>query len=155
MTHKSLLVAALIAIPFAAAAAQNRAPAGPSPDEIVQARHAAFMMSAGTLGALKGVLDSGGDVRPMAFGARALGNWARAIPSMFPAGTALPSSHARPEVWSDRAGFEARAAAYAAAADALAQAAQAGDREAATAAFASVRGSCGACHTAYRVEAAH
>ena len=61
---------------------------------------------------------------------------------MFPAGTNLPSSKALPAVWSDRAGFEARAAAYADAARLLAEAAQSGDRAAFLARWTAVRATC-------------
>ena len=99
---------------------------------------------------MKAQADAGADVHTPRLPARALARWARTLPTMFPAGTNLPNSHALPTVWSDRAGFEAKAAAYAAAAQALAQAAQSGDRAAFLTQWAAVRATCGACHDTYK-----
>jgi cytochrome c556 len=150
MKHALLLGLALTAIPLAAAA-QSQAPA-PSltPEQIVEARRAAFFLSGGSFAQMKATADAGGDVKGLVFPARTLARWARTLPSMFPAGSAVPPSKAKAEIWSDRAGFEAAAAAYAEAAGRLAEAAQAGDRAAFVARWTEVRGACGACHDAYR-----
>ena len=105
-------------------------PAGLTPEQIVAARQSAYALSAGSFAAMKAAADAGADVHSLVLPARTLARWARTLPSLFPAGTNLPSSKALPAVWSDRAGFEARAAAYADAAQALAEAAQSGDRAA-------------------------
>jgi cytochrome c556 len=99
---------------------------------------------------MKAAADAGADVKQLAIPARSLARWARTLPSLFPAGTNLPNSHARPEIWSDRAGFEARAAAYADAARLLAEAADTGDRAAFLTQWNAVRGTCGACHDSYK-----
>ena len=130
------------------------APAGLSPEQIVTARQSAFHLSAIAFGSMKPAVDSGADPKPLTFAARGLAKWARALPSMFPEGTALPSSKARPELWADRGDFEAKAAAYLAAATALADAAQAGDKPAFAARWTEVRETCSACHDPYRVEPA-
>ena len=121
--------------------------------DVVRARQAAYRLSAGAFGAMKPVIDGGGDVKPLAFGAKALANWARIIPSMFPAGTGVEAgapTKARPEIWSDRAGFEQRAADYAAAADKLAQLAEANDKAGFAAQWTAVRQTCSNCHDRYR-----
>ena len=59
-------------------------------------------------------------------------------------------THARPEIWSDRAGFEAKAADYAAAADRLAELAAGDDAAAFAAQWTVVRSSCQACHDGYK-----
>ncbi|HYJ52603.1 MAG TPA: cytochrome c [Allosphingosinicella sp.] len=146
-----LLGAALAAVPLAAALAQPpAAPAGLTAEQIVAARQAGYILSGGSFAAMKAAADSGADVRTLAFGARSLARWARTLPSLFPAGTNLPNSHALPTIWSDRAGFEARAAAYATAAQALAQAAQSGDRAAFLTQWAAVRQTCSGCHDTYK-----
>ncbi len=151
MKQRLLSAAALAAIPLAAAAAQNQAaPAGLTPEQIVAARQSAYILSGATFASMKAAADAGADVRTLVFPARALARWARTLPSMFPAGTNLPNSHALPAVWSDRAGFEARAAAYADAARLLAEAAQSGDRAAFLTQWTAVRATCGACHDAYK-----
>lgn len=151
MKRSLLLVAALAAIPVAAALAQPPAPpAGLTPEQIVAARQSAYILSGGAFAAMKGAADAGADVRSLAFPARALARWARTLPAMFPAGTNLPSSKALPAIWSDRQGFEARAAAYAEAAGLMAEAAQAGDRDIFLARWAETRATCAACHDGYR-----
>jgi cytochrome c556 len=149
MKRTLLLVAALAANPIAATA-QNAVPAGLTPEQIVAGRQSAYVLSGGAFAAMKAAADAGADVRGLVFPARALARWARTLPTMFPAGTNLPSSHALPTVWSDRAGFEQRAAAYAVAARLLAEAAQSGDRAAFLAQWTAVRSTCAACHDTYR-----
>jgi cytochrome c556 len=149
MKSTALLVAALVAIPIAAATAQTPA-ASLTPEQIVAARQSAYILSGGSFAAMKAAADAGADVKQLAFPARSLARWARTLPSLFPAGTNLPNSHARPEIWSDRAGFEARAAAYADAARLLAEAAQSGNRDAFLAQWTATRTTCGACHDSYK-----
>jgi cytochrome c556 len=151
MRQRVLVAAALGAIPLAAAAAQTGTPAaGLTPEQIVAARQSAYALSAGNFVAMKAAADAGADTNLLVLPARALARWARTLPSLFPAGTDLASSKALPAVWSDRAGFEARAAAYAAAAQSLAEAAQSGDRAVFLQRWGEVRATCGACHDGYR-----
>jgi cytochrome c556 len=146
-------------LPLAACASATAAPAptatGPTPAEIVAARQAAFNLLAGTFGGMKGTVESGGEVKGLGFGARGIARWGKAIPSMFPAGTALPSSRAKPEIWTNRADFEAKAAALAEAGARLAEIAGTGDKEAFAAQYKAVGQACAACHDTYRAEAAH
>jgi cytochrome c556 len=146
MKQIAMLAAALAAIPLAAASAQS----GMTPEQIVAARQSAYALSGANFASMKAAADAGADVHALVFPARALARWARTLPTLFPAGTNLPSSHALPTVWSDRAGFEARAAAYAEAARLLAEAAQSGDRAAFLAQWTAVRAACGACHDTYK-----
>jgi cytochrome c556 len=151
MKQLLLIGAALAAIPLTAVLAQPQpAASGLTPEQIVAARQSAYILSGGSFAAMKAAAESGADVRTLAFPARSLARWARTLPTMFPAGTNLPNSHALPTVWSDRAGFEARAAAYAEAAQALAQAAQSGDRAAFLTQWAAVRQTCSGCHDTYK-----
>ena len=146
---------AVLALPLAACATTPEAEtaAAPAAADIVAARQSAFHLSAATLGGLKPVIDGAGDVKPLAFAARGLARWARTLPRMFPEGTS-EGTRARPEIWTNRADFEAKAAAYAAAADSLAAAAQAGDKTAFAERWEAVRGTCNACHDLYRAEPA-
>ncbi|MBU3971233.1 MAG: cytochrome c, partial [Alphaproteobacteria bacterium] len=61
-------------------------------------------------------------------------------------------TNAKPEIWSDRAGFEAKAADYAAAADRLAELAAGDDPAAFAAQWAVVRASCQSCHDGYKAD---
>ena len=151
MKRTLLLAAALAAIPLAAALAQNEPPAnGLTPEQIVAARQSAYMLSGGSLAGMKAAAEAGADVKQLALPSRTLARWARTLPSLFPAGTNRPGSKALPAVWSDRPGFETRAAAYAEAARLMAEAAQTGDRAAFLARWAEVRATCAACHEGYR-----
>ena len=156
MSPRALLFLLPLAGCAATAGDSRTAPAARtlSPAEVVAARQAAFNLSASTFGAMRGAVESGGEVKPLAFGARGLARWAEALPTMFPDGTELPASRALPAVWQDRAGFDTRAAAFQAATASLSAAAQAGDKAAFAAAYKAVGESCGSCHDSYRAEAA-
>jgi cytochrome c556 len=149
----ALGAAAALFVSVAATAPASRAVAAdPTADAsgVIAGRQAAFRMSGALAGQIKGAIDRGDDPKTMAFAARALAGWAKALPGMFPAGSDAAPSNALPTVWSDRAGFEAKAADYAAAAAKLAELAKAGDKPGFAAQFAEVGKACGACHSGYR-----
>jgi cytochrome c556 len=142
---------------LAAGAASSLAAAevdGASPAQVIAARQAAFRLSAGNFGLIKAAAEAGADPKTLAGPARGLARWAKTIPNVFPAGTQLgvAGSNAKPEIWTNRADFDSRAAAYAAAATALADAAQTGDKAAVLEKWKAVGGTCGGCHTPYRFE---
>lgn len=155
MSNKLLAASAALAL---GAFAIVQAPAmagdgGLDAQATIKARQAAFHLSAGAFGPMKAAIDSGADVKPFAFGAKGLARWARTLPSMFPAGTGPDAgvpTKALPSIWSDRAGFEARVAEYAAAADRLAELAEANDKAGFAAQWMTVRQSCSNCHDSYR-----
>ena len=123
-----------------------------TPQQIVAARQAALHLSGAAMGNMKGVIDRGGDVSTQAYAARGVARWARALPTMFPDSTrGITPSRARPEIWDNRADFEAKAAAYAEAASQLAAVAQSGNRDAFAAQFDQTRAACQACHERYQV----
>lgn len=125
--------------------------ASPSPQQIVAARQAALHLSAAAMGAMKGAVDRGDDPRGQVFAARGVVKWARALPSTFPEETnGVGPSRARPEIWAGKPDFEAKAAAYAAAAEALAGAAAGGDKAAFAAAHGATVATCKACHDLYQ-----
>jgi cytochrome c556 len=150
---KRLIVAGAVALMCAGGAAGAQEDAM-SPAEIVAARQAALMMSGVTMGSIKAALDAGAPAQSMGFSSAALTRWARALPGMFPAGTGSDAlgaaTKAKPEIWTDRAGFEAKAGDYAAAAARLQELIAAGDTAGAQAQFMVVRASCQSCHDAYR-----
>ena len=124
----------------------------PTPQQIVAARQAAYHLSGAAMGNMKAVIDRGGDVSTQAYAARGVARWARALPTMFPDSTrGITPSRARPEIWDNRADFEAKAAAYAEAASQLAAVAQRGNRDAFAAQFDVTRAACQACHERYQV----
>lgn len=148
-TTLALAGAALLLGSAMASARGSHAVADPQ-SEIISGRKAAFLMSGALFGSIKGAIDRGDDVKTQAFAARSLARWAAALPGMFPAGSLSESSDALPVIWSDRAGFEARAAAYAEAATKLADLAKAGDKPGFAAQWTAVRATCSSCHDTYR-----
>ena len=131
-----------------AASAQGEGAAG-----IIQGRQAAMMLSGTAVGAMKSAMDAQQAPGTQRFNARALARWAHAVPGMFPAGSGEEAgvpTNARPEVWTDRAGFEAKAAEYAAAADRLSELAAGEDAAAFAAQWTVVRQSCQSCHDGFK-----
>jgi cytochrome c556 len=145
----------MIGVAAVAGAASARQSTGMARD-VVPARRAAFSLSAVAVNAIRTGIDAHAPLQTQGFAVEALRKWSHALPGLFPEGTGvtdLPGeTAAKPEIWTDRAGFEARAADYAAAVDRLSERAQAGDVDGFDSQFAVVRTSCGSCHDVYRIE---
>ena len=121
------------------------------PDDIIAGRQAAFDLQQGMVGAMKATVEGGGSVKPLTDGAKGLVSWGIAMPGMFPVGT--ESGHntkAKPEVWSDRAGFEKAATDFHAAAVKLVALAEADDKAGFADQFKAVGATCGGCHRQFR-----
>jgi cytochrome c556 len=152
----SLLAAAGVCAAAALGLSQlpvRAADAGADAATLIHARQSSLMLSAATFGGMKAAMDSGGDVTGQAFAAKALARWARTLPTLFPEGTGKASgvaTKAKDEVWTDRAEFEQRAAEYAAAADRLAELAQANDKAGFATQWGVVRQACSNCHDRFR-----
>ena len=146
---KRMITAAAIGLTCLAGAAGAQDPVA----DVIKGRQAAMMLSGVATGSIKTAIDAGQPPASQRFPARALSRWAHAVPGMFPVGsgpeTGVPTN-ARPEIWTDREGFEARAAAYAAAADRLAETTGGEDAAAFSEAWTAVRRSCQACHDVYK-----
>lgn len=150
---KRILTTAMVGLLCLAGAAGAQDARSPMAD-VVEARQAAMMLSGVAVGSIKTAIDAGQAPATQRFPTRALARWAHAVPGMFPAGSGAEAgvrTNAKPEVWSDRAGFEAKAADYAAAADRLAELAAGEDAAAFAAQWAVVRASCQSCHDGYKV----
>lgn len=146
-----LLAAVLAAIPPAAIAQNDAAPAAPTtPEEFHHARETRMAQGGRTLAALKQAADSGGDLTALAPRIESLISWSDELPTLFPEGS--EAGHARPEIWSDRAGFTAAAQRFQTAARALAAPAAAGDRPAFLTAWTAARAACGGCHEGYKAD---
>jgi cytochrome c556 len=149
---KRILTAAMVGLMCLGGAANARS-AGHGSADLIEARQAAMMLSGVAMGSIKAAIDAGQPIASQRFATRALARWAHAVPGAFPAESgpgAGVRTNARPEIWSDRAGFEARAAEYAAAADRLAELAAGDDPAAFAAQWAVVRASCQSCHDGYK-----
>jgi len=155
---RRIIVTSLIALVCAAGAAGAQTTASPSAAETVAARKAAFNLSAVAFSTMNAAAASPtSDPRQLSFSAQALARWAHALPGLFPAGTSatdMPGeTTASPAIWANRADFEAKAAAYAAAADRLSELTE--DPEAFKAQLAVVSDTCKSCHQPYRVRPGH
>ncbi len=126
--------------------------ASPNPAEVVAVRQAGMNMAAVTLGGIRGAFDRGAPAKTQSFAAQGLARWAAALPSLFAENTrdAAPSL-AKSEIWSDSAGFSAKAADFITATDALLAAAKADDRDAMAIQIEAVKQACVACHDAYQL----
>ena len=142
-------VVGLLCLGGAVGAQEARSPLA----DTVEARQAAMMLSGVAMGSIKAAIDAGQPIAGQRFPTRALSRWAHAVPGAFPAGSGAEAgvrTNAKPEIWSDRAGFDARAADFAAAADRLAELAAGEDPAAFAAQWAVVRASCQSCHDGYK-----
>lgn len=123
-----------------------------SAEALVAARQAAFRLNLGNFLAMKAAIARGDDVKTLALPSGAIAGWARALPGLFPAGSTTPKSAALSTIWSDRAGFEAAAAAMATEAAKLNALAKAGDTAGVAAQYTVLGGTCAACHNKYKAE---
>ena len=145
-----MMAAALLAGGSALAQAQT---VQVTADELIAARQAAYDLMGGNFADMKRAVEAKSEVKPFKANAEAIGKWARAVPTMFPPGTETGhNTKALPAVWSDRPGFEKRAAALMEAADTLAKAADADDQAAFASAFQTTAKACGGCHHDYRAK---
>ncbi len=125
-------------------------PAGSEPD-VIAIRQAGYDLLQGTVTGMKQAIAAKADPKPYAEGAAAVARWGKLIPSLFPAGTETGGkTKAKPEIWSDRAGFEKAAANMNVAATKLSEVAKAGDVDGFAAQFKALTDTCGACHKQYR-----
>jgi len=104
----------------------------------------------GALASMKQILDANGDLTTLAPRIERLNQWAQELPTMFPEGSDIAASGARPEVWSDRPGFQAAAEHFRTAVQALAAPAAANDHAAFLTAWTAARATCSACHDSYK-----
>ena len=146
---KTLLLACALALPVLAAAPAMRSPAQAQPD-IIAARKEGLKRMGAEMEAIKGILDRGEAVGPVAARAEAMAAFFRTLPGLFPPGSEQGDTRARPSVWSERAGFETAAPNMVTALGRLQQAAASGDAGATATAFREAGATCGACHRNYR-----
>jgi cytochrome c556 len=127
-------------------------PPQPTAQQIVAARQAAFHMSGAAMGNMRAAIERYADPKSQAYAARGVARWAQALPTLFPDGTRIVTpTRARPEIWANKADFDAKAAAYAAAAERLAEAAASGDKAAFAEQHRVTAATCKACHDLYQV----
>lgn len=157
---RTVLLAASIVLPLTAIAQDQPPPAAapapaqmapPStPDEFVTQRQARMARGGGNLAAQKRVLEANGDLTTLTPQIERLIQWAQELPTYFPENSNTAASEAKPEVWSDHAGFQAAAQRFQTAVQALAAPAAANDHAAFLTAWTAAHDACSACHTAYK-----
>lgn len=137
-------VAALLMGGLSTASAQDAA--------AVQKQRSDLMKSfGGAMGRIVPVVRGQADFGPASVEATAtLAAGAPRIASLFPANSDLPNDQAKPEIWTNKADFDAKAANFAQLTATLAAAAKQG-KDQMVAAFGPVGQSCGGCHGTYRV----
>lgn len=124
---------------------------GLASESVIAARQAGMDLTAANMAAMKSAVEGKADVTSYADTADAITAWGRAYPAMFPEGTQTGhGTKAKPEVWSDQAGFEKAAANLVAAAEKLKPFAASGDKAGFATQFAALGQTCGACHRTYR-----
>jgi len=149
---KHLIVAAA-GVTLAASGLQAAAPSGLSGSQIIAARQAGMDMSSVSFRSMAEAIKAGREVKAEGYSATALSKWAKAVPSLFPAGTGkdeLPDTQALKAIWSDREGFERVAANYAAATAELALRAKANDTRAFIRQLLVVDQACRSCHNRFK-----
>lgn len=120
--------------------------------DVIQARREGMKTMKSDLRILSEMIEGQGVVDPQTAvrSARSLGEAARAIPGLFPEGSARPPSTARLAVWADWAQFTDLARQLSDAAEDLERAAANGSFEDASDAFVQVTRSCRNCHRAFK-----
>lgn len=153
---KVFRVAALIATAATiGAAAPTVSRLSYTPEQVITVRQAGFEMSAVVFASLQRAGDSDTEPKKQGFFAGGLALWAKALPTLFPAGTATGESaadtQAKVDIWSNRADFERKAADYLAAANRLVAATHANDPAAFKAGLVDIKKACDACHADYKL----
>ena len=128
--------------------------AGFSGANAIAARQAAMDMSLLTIRSIESAIKAGGEAKNQGFPAAVLAKWAKALPPLFPAGTAKGESsletQALPALSQDHTGFERAAAYYVATTARLAELAAANDTAGFTKQLDVVNQACNACHATYK-----
>jgi cytochrome c556 len=102
--------------------------------------------------AIKGVVEAKGSAKDVAPAAAKLKELHNALLALFPPGSDKGETKAKPEIWSDKAGFAAAHKNEGTAIDALAAAAGTGDIAKVGEAFGNVGKACGGCHEKFRAK---
>jgi cytochrome c556 len=125
--------------------------ASPAYDPILTGQ-AGFDQMGALFGDMKAGIAAKTDPKQFLDGAKAIKRWASVIPSLFPEGSDKGhDTKAKPDIWSDPAGFQKAADALADGADKLVAAATANDPAAFADAFKATGAACGGCHRNFRV----
>ena len=122
-----------------------------TPEEIISTRQANQKRVGELVTAMKKSVEAGATAASQVEASTELADRTHRLKGYFPVGTETGgNTKAKPEIWSDRAGFDKVADTYVAEFDKLLVVAKSGDTPAFNAQFAVAGGTCGACHRTYR-----
>ena len=120
---------------------------------IIETRQAGQDLLAGTFTGIDEGVKHHVEAKAFDKSAAAMARWMRQFPTTFPPGSDHGNNtKARPEIWSNRAGFDQAAANFIAAADKLTQLAKANDTPGFDAQVKTVASACKACHDKFRAK---
>jgi cytochrome c556 len=137
---------------LAGAATIGLAQAQTASQDIIVTRQAGFDLQGGAFDAIRAAVAAKADIKPYATAAEGIESWAKQIPLVFPKGSETGhDTKAKPEIWSDSAGFAKDSNDLAVAATKLVELAKAGDSAGVADQVKVVGAACGACHRTYRV----
>ena len=154
---RRIIIASAAVLLCLAGAAGAQYAASISPQQAVAARKAGMGMSGALMSSMKAAIDASASPRGQAFAAASLARWARAMPGVFPAGSSRAelgegATAAKAEIWTNRADFDAKAAAFATATTRLQDLARADDAAGFAAQWTEVRAGCQSCHDVYKAD---
>lgn len=121
-------------------------------EDSLKVRKEGFEATKKSFGAIKKILEEGGDLSGAAASAQSINAFSKQVPALFPAGSDKGETKAKAAVWSNGADFGVKAQAFEAESAKLVQAVASGDKAAVQKQFGAVGGTCKACHDAYRSE---
>jgi cytochrome c556 len=142
----------LTAMALALGAATLAGPALAQGDVIAE-RRAGLKRMGEHMQAMKGVVDSRGDVRPLAATVDDMIAWYRTLPDCFPPGSDRGDTRALPALWTEKANFDTVANNMVNQLQVLRAAAASGDAAAFASAYGQTGQTCGTCHRPYRAPA--
>lgn len=144
MKRVSLFAAALLVAGSVASLAAT-------PDEIIATRQANQKRVGELVTAMKKSVEGGATAASQVEASTELADRAQRLKAYFPVGTETGgNTKAKPEIWSDREGFDKVNDIYVAEFNKLLVTAKSGDTQAFNAQFAVAGNTCGACHRTYR-----
>jgi cytochrome c556 len=114
-------------------------------------RHVAMTTLGQNMKAISRAVKSGNITADLPQKAAEIHKISNGLVALFPKGNELPESRAKPEIWSDSAGFNAANNNFIKAASDLANALKSGDIAASKLALKATGKTCGGCHKAYRL----
>ncbi|GEO39054.1 cytochrome c [Skermanella aerolata] len=121
-------------------------------EDSLKVRKEGFEATKKSFGAIKKILEEGGDLSGAAASAQSINAFSKQVPALFPAGSDKGETKAKAAVWSNGADFGVKAQAFEAESAKLVQAVASGDKAAVQKQFGAVGGTCKACHDTYRSE---